>query len=628
MKIKTKLYSIAIVMIMSMLVSVSVVMGFQLYTNKMLDEQKDITILRDLMLQQNIMLSKLMNNKIPTIVQKKVLMENIDSTNIVLSRVKSFEILPTLNSKTTKAFKSINKLDVLMKNAQERLNSSVDFYIEQFANNEVTFSIKGVDLHIHRDNYPIIKVAAVKVIADGYSVEIALDAASDILSEQGEIIDSVISSYQKVARIATFIIVGISILFSSILVFLLSSRISKSLLTLSKGLKVMAKGDFTQSIIINSKDELGELGDEMNQFQEDLNISLNRIKFSSKENEVANAGLMETTADASDVTIDISLSIESINDKIIELDKSINEADKGISSIFDFTSKLNNFINDQMAMVEESTAAITEMIASVSSISDLTVNNSNVIKTLESNAIEGDNKLTITTEIIEDLNSTVVEINGMSEVIQNISDQTNLLAMNAAIEAAHAGDAGKGFAVVADEIRKLAEASALNSHDISKNLGDMTVKFEQASISGQSTREAFSSINEKIKHVSQALLQVSSNTGELNIGGTQILEAMDSLTNISMTVQEKSVEMKSISEGVSNLSGNISDISRNVKEAISGIILNFDDVTNSMVSLNDVSDKVESVSREINFEVIKFKTKQDDQEEIDKEITEKEEPSL
>jgi len=196
----------------------------------------------------------------------------------------------------------------------------------------------------------------------------------------------------------------------------------------------------------------------------------------------------------------------------------------------------------------------------------------------------------------------------MSDIIKNISDQTNLLAMNAAIEAAHAGDAGKGFAVVADEIRKLAEESALNSRDISSNLDEITQKIITASVSGVSTREAFTEINERIKNVSHALLQVSSSTTELDTGGSQILEAMENLKEISLTVKDKSSDMKDISSNVTELSNNISDISKSVTEAISGVYIGFNDVTNSMVSLNDVSDRVEAVSKEINQEVLKFKT--------------------
>lgn len=608
MKIKTKLSVLAISMVFAILLSVGINIGFQRFIDKMLMEQNELIVLRDLMQQQNITLSKFLNNKIPVLIQIEELKIIIDKTNDSIEQVRGIDILPTLNEKTIKAFSSIGKLDDLLKVAHKRLFIAVDNLVANFDKSDTTFSIKGIALYKNRKNYTVLLLDTHKVVSFGYSVEIALEAAFDILTEQSSVIGNVVQSYKRFATIISLSVVGIAIVISMFFALLISGKISRSIAALTEGLSLMATGDFTKDIKINSSDELGILGDEMNRFQDDLNQSLNRIKNSSKENEDANIGLIETAADSSAVTTEISANIDSINNQMLKLDENIFKSNSETKDISEFAYELNNFTTEQMAMVEESTAAITEMIASISSISGLTDNNSKVIKTLEATVIEGDNKLNLTTDLIEDINSTVNEINSMSEIIQNISDQTNLLAMNAAIEAAHAGDAGKGFAVVADEIRKLAEASAENSRDISKNLSDITTKFEQASVSGQSTREAFTNINNNIKNVSHALLQVSSSTTELNTGGSQILEAMEHLKEISISVQDKSQDMKNKVQNVATLSSDVSNISQSVSEAISEANIGFAGVTNSIVGLKDLSDKVGIVSKAINDEVEKFKT--------------------
>ncbi|MGL1890749.1 MAG: methyl-accepting chemotaxis protein [Spirochaetaceae bacterium] len=612
MKIRSKLSLLSAIIVTSIVISVGVNIISNNYVDKMLSEEKELVLLRDLMLQQTIELAKLIEatqNITPTITQYKKIKLKIDETNIQLEVVRNLNLLPGLNEQTISAFGSIGKLDNLLKNSYTKFHSAIEGFINSFEENDKTFAITKLFLYKNKKNYSTLMFKSTLVTEEVVIVEAALAAASNLLAKQSLIIATVVSSYKRLSMLISLIVVALAILVSIIVSMLISRSISKSIETLSSGLSVMVTGDFTNDIIIKSKDELGTLGSEINRFQEDLNKSLVRIKESSKANEDANIALIETTADSSAVSSEISANINSIDSQVSQLDNSIERSNNEVQEVTSFTNELNNYTSEQMAMVEESTAAITQMIASISSISDLTDNNSNIIKVLESTAREGDNKLTETTELIDEINSTVNEINSMSGIIQNISAQTNLLAMNAAIEAAHAGDAGKGFAVVADEIRKLAEASAMNSKDISNNLKEITKKFELASKSGQSTREAFTNINNNITNVSSALMVVSSSTSELDTGGSQILEAMESLKEISVSVQEKAYEMKAKTKTIEEISSDVFNISGAVSGAISEANIGFSGVTDSMVSLKDVSDRVGVVSKEINHEINKFKTK-------------------
>ena len=610
MKIKTKLIFLTVIMIGAITISLGVNLYSQQFIDKILIEKDEVLTLRNLMMRQHIELLELINSSsnTPIFYQRKTFEKIIDKTNISIIRVKELKILPTLNKTTKKAFESIGKLDALLKESHIKIFSALDSFSNNFDKNDTSYSMKKLELYKSRDNYTEIFLDANRVRTAGVTVELALETSSEILSEQSEIILKVINRYKKISTRISLITSGGFIILSIFLALFISTTISKSIRLLSEGLSVMLTGDFTHLIEIKSKDELGILGHEINNFQANMNKSLKRIKESSRANEDANIGLIETTADSSAVTTEISANIESINNQMSLLDNTILKSNDEAKDVSGFTNILNDYTGEQMSMVEESTAAITQMIASISSISDLTNNTSDIIKVLESTAKQGDSKLTETTDLIDEINSTVNEINVMSEVIQNISDQTNLLAMNAAIEAAHAGDYGKGFAVVADEIRNLAEASALNSKDISKNLVEITKKFGMASISGLSTREAFTEINNNITNVSSALLIVSSSASELNAGGAQILEAMENLKETSMAVQDKAQDMRIKAENITSISSDVSDISQNVSSAISEANIGFSDVSDSMISLKDVSDKVGVVSKEIDHEINKFKT--------------------
>jgi len=254
--------------------------------------------------------------------------------------------------------------------------------------------------------------------------------------------------------------------------------------------------------------------------------------------------LIATITETSAAAEQISANLQSINGQMKNLDGNISKSSNDMVEISSFIKDLNEHIFEQISMVEQSTASVTEMIASINSVSTLTDKNRSAVEVLVKTADDGGKNLQDTTSIIANINSSISEIYGMVSVIQKISSQTNLLAMNAAIEAAHAGENGKGFAVVADEIRKLAEASALNSKEITKNLKDIIARIENASVSGQKTSSSFEKISDNIKSFTEALITISSSTSELNIGGQQILEAMTSLSELSAFIQEKSEIIK------------------------------------------------------------------------------------
>ncbi|MDC7126921.1 MAG: methyl-accepting chemotaxis protein, partial [Spirochaetales bacterium] len=280
-----------------------------------------------------------------------------------------------------------------------------------------------------------------------------------------------------------------------------------------------------------------------------------------------------------------------------------------------------HYVKEQSEMVEESTAAVTEMISSVNNVNEITMKKKSATDVLVKTAIDGGEKLGATINVIAEINDNLDQIKGMATIIQQISSQTNLLAMNAAIEAAHAGNAGKGFAVVADEIRKLAFASASNSKQISGVLKEIVDKIEIASISGKETEKAFEDIDHEVHGVSQSLEEISMNMGELNIGGKQILETMEGLKTITGKVTTGSLSMVEASVGVSSaievVSGTSLEVSRSANEITSGI----SEVSSAMRQVTELCGSLGEITDRLEKEAAMFKT---EKEEADFEPTESE----
>lgn len=613
MKIRLKLLILIFPMLFAMIVSQGVFIGFQRIVDLTEIEKNELLQLKDLIQQQHISLSRMIFDGIVVANQVKTIRKTIEKKEEALCRVKNITFLPKVSEKIRLALVKILLLNELQVKKQNMFFESVNDLLVKIEDSNISiisFSFDDLysDAFIENGNnkivYPFVKSTKAQI----FGLENALSSSEIEINKQYEIIDAQINHYQKLAYFITAVFTLISLIFSVILTYVFADKIAKSVQIISSSLSIMASGDLTKEILVKSHDEIGTVSIEMNNFQEGLNESLSKIKDYAYQNRSVKEELIATASETSASVVEMSSNINSVSSQMSILDNNIINSSSEINEISLFTSELSNHIEEQSVMIEESTASITEMIASINSVSILSEKNQIITKSLIETAKEGDEKLLETTVLIEEINSSISEINNMTGIIQNISSQTNLLAMNAAIEAAHAGENGKGFAVVADEIRKLSKASAKNTIEITKNLKVIIRRIETASFSGKYTRQAFSNINENIKNVSEALIIVSSSTQELNMGGKQILEAMSSLREISTTVQEKSEIVSGRAKSATDIIKNVSEISSEVTSSISGVDMGFSNVTEAMTGLKDISNRVGAVSEKINDSVKQFKT--------------------
>jgi methyl-accepting chemotaxis protein len=460
------------------------------------------------------------------------------------------------------------------------------------------------------------KQAAIEAILPNFNALItdiavmnnSLDSSGSVISKQYAIMDKQISAIRAkaltLAMSIVLVIAGITIAGA----MLVAGSIARSIIGIEKIVALIKDGDLTQRFKVLSKDEIGKLTNNLNLFLEALAASMLRIKEVSQANVDAKNKLVDASTEASGASTEIQANSVSIRKQIEVLDSRIEESAGSVGKISTSIAELNTQIESESAMVEETTASVTEMLSSLENMSRITERDQRAAGELVSEAMRGRAVFETAFEKIGEIPHSIVAIREMADIIQGIASQTNLLAMNAAIEAAHAGDAGRGFAVVADEIRKLSEASTSSSSDIAASIKKIVTTIEVASGANVETTSAFASIDSRIREVSQSMTEIYSSITEIRTGSQQILSAMVELQERSLRVKEGSKVIDEGSVDIKTMMHDLRSISSEVTSNISEIAIGIRDIGNSLRKVTDLSEEVADGSIKLDIEVKCFRT--------------------
>jgi methyl-accepting chemotaxis protein len=276
---------------------------------------------------------------------------------------------------------------------------------------------------------------------------------------------------------------------------------------------------------------------------------------------------------------------------VINQSASVTETTATMEELTGNLNKLNDNVDQQTASVSQSSSAIEQMIANIQSVTATLAKNAENVKALTDASEVGRGGLQ---EVSSDIQEIARESEGLLEinsVMENIASQTNLLSMNAAIEAAHAGEAGKGFAVVADEIRKLAESSGEQSKTISAVLKKIHDSIGKITAATDNVLKKFEAIDSGVKTVSLQEENIRNAMEEQNTGSKQILEAVGSLNNLTQRVKNGSAEMLEGSSQVLKEEQNVSQITEEITNGMNEMATGADQINVAVTQINNLSGK-------------------------------------
>lgn len=396
--------------------------------------------------------------------------------------------------------------------------------------------------------------------------------------------------------------IGVSIILSSSIIIPIN-KLKNALTDLAEG-----EGNLNNPINIRSKDEIGDLSNNFNVFIEKLKNIIIHIKTISGNNKEMGIRLIDIISTVISSNENISTIIETNKNNIMLLNNEIQNSVSGIAQITQAINNISNSINTQVNNVERSSTSIEEMAATINNISNVVEKKKKLSDELSEISKDGFAKISESTMAITAISDSTKNMYKVVQLIDDVAQRTKLLAMNAAIEAAHAGESGKGFAVVADEIRKLSEQTAGNTKLISESLNKIAKDIQSSNELSKISGNAFNNIAKGIKEIVLSMEEMSSSIKEIAIGSNEIVEDISSLNNISIEIKLGSDEINKSTELINDNFTNISELSKQTLDGVENISNTSQNIINSTTKLAEVGNDNEKNIIQIDEELNKFKT--------------------
>ncbi len=511
--------------------------------------------------------------------------------NVINDIAQSVEILP-------------NIYPIIVNTATNEIITAID---ESISSDETKFktytdsilSLTKVDgLQFYTDSVTGEKMLSVAHHVDGYDWEVVCSVPYKAFFSS---LDKLKVSVIIFSIVAGFIIVLISVLIITGTLKPLN-KLKESISEISSG-----NADLTNRIEIHTNDEIGEVVKGFNLFTDKLQNIIKDVK-DSKDS------LLNVGDGLSGVAANTTTGIASVNNVISQMSTQLNtqvssvqQTATAVNEISSNIESLERMIISQSSGVQQASAAVEEMIGNISSVNISIEKMADLFTDLQDHAEGGVQKQDVVNEIIKQIEEKSVSLQEANQVISDIANQTNLLAMNAAIEAAHAGDQGKGFSVVADEIRKLSETSTQQSKKIRDQLTDISDSITKVVQASTDSSDSFVQLSTIISNTDNLVHQIKDAMHEQQEGSKQINEALHSMNNSTVEVRGASHEMSIGNKTILAEITNLQDLSMKLKDSVDTVSEETQKFNVTSTSLENISKQVIKSIDEISSQIDEFK---------------------
>lgn len=366
------------------------------------------------------------------------------------------------------------------------------------------------------------------------------------------------------------------------------------------------EGDLRVELKVNTNDEIGRVARNFNLFVSTLHNIISTVKNSVVSLSVTSRGLT-TSMDAAQGALDkINGNITQVQSQMSTQSTAVSDVSSTIQDIGNKVSDLNRIIEIQTSSVNDSVSSVEQMLANIQSVMDALSRSNSQFENLSRVSEVGFQKISEVQSKVMDISNKSRSMSEANAVIDNIAAQTNLLAMNAAIEAAHAGAAGKGFAVVADEIRKLAESSSAQSKSISSALKELVASISGVVDTSQTLSKAFEDVRKAIDFLADDLKIVQDVMDQQSAGNHRVHSSFATIHTLNEQVRSSASQMASGSQSILAKTADLVAITEEINTSMSSMTSSAEEIGDAVGNVVALSKTTEQGVQTVKAQVGRF----------------------